>query len=128
MRVKNIVVTCDKELFIELLIKELINNSVSYVQIDNEFHFEDKIFRIFDKREYQKAVAAKLATEVVSLIDKEKTVYPDLENAVFVLDKEAQVNDENLSIEKPKVNKKYIKEQNRMYNQQLKNNFKNKRK
>lgn len=47
MMVKSIVVF-DFEQFQEALIKNLIVNNISYVQIDNEFHFLDKIYRIYD--------------------------------------------------------------------------------
>ena len=46
-RVKNILVT-DVETFQEKLVKELINNQISYVQIENEFHFLEHIYRIYD--------------------------------------------------------------------------------
>ena len=46
-RVKNILVF-DSEQFQEDLVKELIVNNISYVQIENEFHFLDKIYRIYD--------------------------------------------------------------------------------
>ena len=46
-RVKNILVS-DVEIFQEELVKELINNQISYVQIENEFHFLDYIYRIYD--------------------------------------------------------------------------------
>lgn len=47
MKVKNILVENRNE-FQELLIRELINNEISYVQIENEFHFLDKIYRFYD--------------------------------------------------------------------------------
>lgn len=46
-RVKNILVN-DVETFQEELVKELIKNQISYVQIENEFHFLDYIYRIYD--------------------------------------------------------------------------------
>ena len=46
-RVKNILVS-DVEIFQEELIQELIKNQISYVKIDNEFHFLDHIYRIYD--------------------------------------------------------------------------------
>lgn len=46
-RVRNIMVF-DSEQFQEDLVKELIVNNISYVQIENEFHFLDKIYRIYD--------------------------------------------------------------------------------
>ena len=46
-RVRNIIVS-DVEIFEEELIKELIKNEISYVQIENEFHFLDHIYRFYD--------------------------------------------------------------------------------
>lgn len=46
-RVINIVVN-DIDVFIECLIRELIRCDISYVQIDNEFHFLDHIYRFYD--------------------------------------------------------------------------------
>ena len=46
-RVRNILVS-DLETFKEFLIKSLIRNGIEYVNIDNEFHFMDKIYRFYD--------------------------------------------------------------------------------
>ena len=46
-KVKNVLVF-GLEQFQEDLIWELINNNISYVKIDNEFHFLDKIYRFFE--------------------------------------------------------------------------------
>lgn len=47
MRVRNIVIS-NKDMFEEALIRDLIKNDISYVQIEDEFHFNDKIYRFFD--------------------------------------------------------------------------------
>lgn len=122
MQVKNILVT-NKEVFIELLIKELINNCISYVQIDNEFHFEDKIYRFFDKKDYQRAVVAELVTETMHLIDIKDLANENLEMNPFIKSSENISVDSN-SFEKPRLNKKYLKEQNRQYKRQMRNNRK----
>ena len=46
-RVKNVLVF-NLEQFQEDLVRELINNDISYVRVGNEFHFLDKIYRFFD--------------------------------------------------------------------------------
>lgn len=125
MQVKNIVITGDKKYFIEILIKELIDNCISYVQIDNEFHFEDKIIRIYDKKDYQEAVASTLATDIISLIniniEKNQQQYKP-ENSLVSLDEGKYFTS---SVNKPNGNKRLIKEQNRLANRKIKNNFRN---
>lgn len=124
MKVKNILVT-NKEVFIELLIKELINNSISYVQIDNEFHFEDKIYRFYDANDYQNAKAANVTIEVLNLMDIKDLASHNLEESLTTIEKDDYQENELFP---PKINKKYIKQQNRQYNSQIKNSFRNKRK
>lgn len=126
MQVKNILVT-NKDIFIEFLIKELINNRISYVQIDNEFHFEDKIYRFFDKKDYQREVAAKLVTETMHLIDIKDLGSKDSESGPFIKINENSKLDYTPN-EKLRLNKNYLKEQNRQYQIQMRNNFRNKRK
>lgn len=125
MRVKNILVT-NKSLFIELLIKELINSQVSYVQIENEFHFEDKIFRFFDKKEYQEAIAKNLAAEITDMINIED--YQANDSATLgITNVEDYKNPEDFEIpQHPQQNKKIIKKDNKYYNQQIKRNSRRK--
>lgn len=46
-RVRNYVVT-DREKFCDAMARALCQMQVSYVQIDNEFHFNDKIYRFYN--------------------------------------------------------------------------------
>lgn len=125
MRVKNILVT-NKSLFIELLIKELINSQVSYVQIENEFHFEDKIFRFFDKKEYQEAIAKNLAAEITDMINIEDYQANDSDN-LGITNVEDYKNPKDFEIpQHPQQNKKIIKKDNKYYNQQIKRNSRRK--
>lgn len=64
-RVSNILVN-NLEEFKEQLIKDLISLGISYVQIDNEFHFLDRIYRFYDKVE----IKMLCATENVGVIDR----------------------------------------------------------
>ena len=47
MRVTNII-TSDKNKYQEVLAKALCLYQVPYVQVENEFHFSDKIYRIYN--------------------------------------------------------------------------------
>lgn len=46
-RVRNYFVI-DIDSFKEHLVRDLIRNNINYVQIENEFHFLDKVYRFFD--------------------------------------------------------------------------------
>lgn len=47
MQIKNYIVD-NRELFFDYLEKELCQNGISYVRIDNEIHFQNKIIRLYD--------------------------------------------------------------------------------
>ena len=49
-RVRNYIVD-DKSYFCDLLAKTLCRNNISFVQIENEFHFYDKILRFYNLEE-----------------------------------------------------------------------------
>lgn len=126
MQVKNMIITTDKDLFMELLEKELINNCISYVRIDNEFHFEDKIYRFYSPKDYQDVVAKNLAAEVINFMDITDLHGHDITENIFI---EEKPNVEGFkTTQNPTLNKQYIKEQNRLSNRQLRNNQRNYRK
>lgn len=50
-RVKNILVN-DVNCYTDLLARSLCQNGINYVQIENEFHFDDMIYRIYGFDEY----------------------------------------------------------------------------
>ena len=54
-RVRNILVS-DLDTFKEFLIKSLIRNGIEYVNIDNEFHFMDRIYRFYDVKLLSKLI------------------------------------------------------------------------
>lgn len=129
MRVRNIVVN-EKDDFLELLIRELIRDGISYVQIENEFHFLDHIYRFFSAEEIRS----------VKVSDNHRTDYRvfspiDLvfckkeENLVrmFLRTDETNICECNTSFSPltskenaPVKNKQLIKQQNRRVAQQLK--------
>lgn len=67
MRVSNIFVS-EKELFLDLLVRDLIKNGISYVQIENEFHFLDRIYRFFDVNDLTTIDKAKELAQAVSCL------------------------------------------------------------
>ena len=130
-RVRNILVS-DLDTFKEFLIKSLIRNGIKYVNIDNEFHFMDRIYRFYDVN-----LLSKLIDEGIVIFGKEEDMVRILsaESLMFARDKvdiekafigfepeveEVTFNKKGSSI--PKYNKSMIKRQNYMLNQKLKNN------
>ena len=122
MIVKNIVVS-DRDFFTENLIRDLIRHQISYVQIENEFHFLNYIFRFFDMHKDRQ--------QIMSLADNrnifdEIAVVPSLleikeqDSFLGVTMAEGRVVNDFPVKERNKPNmKKMIKIQNRRINQQL---------
>ena len=122
MIVKNIVVS-DRDFFTENLVRDLIRHQISYVQIENEFHFLNYIFRFFDMHKDRQ--------QIMSLADNrnifdEIAVVPSLleikeqDSFLGVTMAEGRVVNDFPVKERNKPNmKKMIKIQNRRINQQL---------
>ncbi len=125
MIVKNIIVS-DRDFFTENLVRDLIRYQISYVQIENEFHFFNYIFRFFDMNKDRQQIL-KLANKrnifdeitVVSSLLEIKEQDPFL--GVTVTERKV-VNDFPVKeYNKPNM-KKMLKIQNRRTNQQLRQN------
>ena len=122
MIVKNIVVS-DRDFFTENLVRDLIRHQISYVQIENEFHFLNYLFRTFDMHKDRQ--------QIMSLADNrnifdEIAVVPSLleikeqDSFLGVTMAEGRVVNDFPVKERNKPNmKKMIKIQNRRINQQL---------
>ena len=122
MIVKNIVVS-DRDFFTENLVRDLIRHQISYVQIENEFHFLNYIFRFFYMHKDRQ--------QIMSLADNrnifdEIAVVPSLleikeqDSFLGVTMAEGRVVNDFPVKERNKPNmKKMIKIQNRRINQQL---------
>ena len=134
-RVRKVLVS-DWERFRELLIRSLIKYNISYLQIDNEFHFFDRIFRF-----YEFDMANKLINDGVEFFGQEDDVLRmfvesdlifsknarDIENVFlspeeieYFEDKEETKLSGNKSV--PAFNKKKIKRDNYMLGQKIKRN------
>lgn len=122
MIVKNIVVS-DRDFFTENLVRDLIRHQISYVQIENEFHFLNYIFRFFDMNKDRQQIM-RLADNrnifdeiavVPSLLEiKEQDSFLGVTMAEGRVVNDFHVKERN----KPNM-KKMIKIQNRRINQQL---------
>ena len=133
--VRNYVVT-DREKFCDVMARTLCQMQVSYVQIDNEFHFNDKIYRFYNFGEVIEL------SEQVSFVclDREKVLSLSPCDLLFTRDKDdlARMLDplqdevvptlEGITFEdkrqKKKTNIKQLrKHDNKMVNQRLRNSF-----
>ena len=122
MIVKNIVVS-DRDFFTENLVRDLIQHQISYVQIENEFHFLNYIFRFYDMNKDRQQIMRLVDTRnifdeiavVPSLLEiKEKDPFLGVTVAEGRVVSDFPVKEHN----KPNM-KKMIKIQNRRINQQL---------
>lgn len=133
--VRNYVVT-DREKFCDAMARTLCKMQISYVQIDNEFHFNDKIYRFYSFGEVIEL------TEQVSFVclDREKVLTLSPSDLLFTREKDdlARMLDplqadvistpEEVTFEdkrqKTQVNVKQLrKHDNKMVNQRLRNSY-----
>ena len=130
MRVVNVAVS-NKEYFLEILVRDLISRGVSYVQIENEFHFLDYIYRFYDvKQDWNQIVQfsenQKLADSLSSVFDLFPLDNQDKNMGIMVVEDKNQVEDSynEQSFNKIfKTNmKRKIRHQNRVINQRLRQN------
>ena len=130
MRVVNVAVS-NKEYFLEILVRDLISRGVSYVQIENEFHFLDHIYRFYDvKQDWNQIVHflenQKLADSLSSVFGLFPLDNQDKNMGIMVVEEKNQVMDdygEQSSNNFFKTNmKRKIRHQNRVINQRLRQN------
>lgn len=112
MKVINILIS-DRGIFIEELIKELIDNNISYVQVDNEVHFLDKIYRFYEREDMLKN--KQLFDNLIDVIDSNtygKMINVDFSKAITT---DFQKLKHNYNYE----TKKTIKNQNRLIKRKI---------
>lgn len=124
MRVINIAVN-NKDYFIELLIRDLISEGISYVQIENEFHFLDHIYRFYDVKQDREQIkklsdAKNIFSEIALSLNFLDFDEPDRFLGVTVAEGRVY-NEFPVKPSRPNM-KKMIKQQNRMVNQRLRQN------
>lgn len=105
MKVKNILVN-EKDKYIDLVIKELIKYGISYLQIDNEIHFDDYIFRFYDIND--RILDNVMESEKISIYELNKNIeYIPRESTIYE------------KVNHPRINKKEIKKQNKIINKKI---------
>ena len=126
MKVKNILIN-EKNEFIELLIRELIEHEIGYIHIDNEIHFDNYIFRFYDikddKEEIKRIIDEDvLKIEIIKVNDlEEKNKLQKLSELPDILQtfkrEEGEIKE---NVHTPRLNKKLIKQYNKATNKRLK--------
>lgn len=122
-RVRNIVIH-HREEFEEQLILELIKNKISYVQIEHEFHFLDKIYRFYDVEEIKQSALLPNLNDIHFVSDFSSLDHQIFQYSLLEMEKSIEyvpvpINDgqHDNDLSTPKINKKKIKIQNRQVNQ-----------
>lgn len=132
-RVRNYVVS-NKEMFCDYLASSLCKMQVQYVQIENEFHFNDKIYRFYSFDE-----CLELQGQVVFVsMDKDKLISLSPQDLLFARDKDDLGRllspEQDLIKEVPEVrfedkrkvpfnSRKTIREDNKKVNQKIKSSY-----
>ena len=133
-RVRNYIVS-NKEMFCDYLARSLCKMQVEYVQVDNEFHFNDKIYRFYTFDE-----CLELQGSVVFVgIDKDKLISLCPQDLLFNRDTDSLERllhpEESMIMDVPEVKfddkkkisfqtKRSIREDNKKVNQKIKNSYK----
>ena len=132
-RVRNYVVS-NKELFCDFLASSLCKMQVEYVQIDNEFHFNDRIYRFYSFDE-----CLQLQGNVVFVgIDKDKLISLSPKDLLFNREVDSLERllhpEESMIMDVPEIrfddkkknnfpSRKSIRENNKKVNQKIKNSY-----
>ena len=132
-RVHNYVVS-NKELFCDFLASSLCKMQVEYVQIDNEFHFNDSIYRFYSFDE-----CLQLQGNVVFVgIDKDKLISLSPQDLLFNREVDSLERllhpEDSMIMDVPEIrfddkkknnfhSRKSIRENNKKVNQKIKNSY-----
>lgn len=112
-RVVNILID-NLEVFEEELISDLIKNEISYVQIGNEFHFLNHIYRFYDLEKISKLLLQESLVITDDIFSKKNAeCLKDIIDDTSFSENNRYLQDINLV---PKLNKNLIKRQNRIAN------------
>lgn len=119
MKVKNILVN-GKNVFLDILIRELIKYNISYVLIDNyEIHFDNYIIRLYDLSDILKNEV--VLPELIKLTNESELLplfIQPINNNIYDLFR-VESEKEIIKNDKPKYTKKLIKQQNRIYSNMI---------
>lgn len=126
MKVHNILIN-RKDEYIELLVRELIKYGINYLQIDNEIHFDNRIFRFYDIKDDIEEIKKIIIEEDLSdvrIINVDELEKLEEENKLQELPYQFQIfepkNDETKEkTPVPKLNKKLIKSYNKKINKRI---------
>lgn len=111
MIVKNILIN-NFDIYIDLLVRELINLGINYTLIENEIHFDNYIIRFYEIKDLMHFIES-------SVIDIKEYIKANinLKNSYLKLD--TSFKNETLADNKYKVNKRKIHNQNKLINKKI---------
>lgn len=126
MKVHNILIN-RKDEYIELLVRGLIKYGINYLQIDNEIHFDNRIFRFYDiKDDIEEIKKIKIDEDLsdVRIINVDELEKLEEENKLQELSYQFQIFEPKNEETKektpvPKLNKKLIKDYNKKINKRI---------
>ena len=120
MIVKNILIN-NFDIYIDLLVRELINLGINYTLIENEIHFDNYIIRFYEIKDSKEIVDLMNFRDFIesSCIDIKEYIKANinLKNSYLKLD--TSFKNETLADNKYKVNKRKIHDQNKLINKKI---------
>ena len=120
MIVKNILIN-NFDIYIDLLVRELINLGINYTLIENEIHFDNYIIRFYEIKDSKEIVDLMNFRDFIesSGIDIKEYIKANinLKNSYLKLD--TSFKNETLADNKYKVNKRKIHNQNKLINKKI---------
>lgn len=130
MQVKNYIVE-NRDLFFDYLEKELCQKGISYVRIENEIHYENKIIRLYDIELDKRMIISIMFNQIYIKQNYENELLikcidsglSNIENNGYYLKDVSEITTDNYLIKQKNYqafNKKIQKQQANIVNQKLK--------
>ena len=122
MNIKNIY-TNAKEKVIDFLLRYLSQHNISYVRVEDEVHFLDKIYRFYDSKDNSLEDTLEKIYKTLNELEVSKRL--NLDDALIEFTtREGRVNNKYQMLDYNSNKKKLLKMQNRRNNLKLKNSRK----
>ena len=112
-----------KEKVIDYLLRYLSQHNISYVRVENEVHFLDKIYRFYDSKDNSLEATIEKIYKTLNELEVSKRL--NLDDALIEFTtREGRVNNKYQMLDYNSNKKKLLKMQNRRNNLKLKNSRK----
>ena len=119
MNIKNIY-TNAKEEVIDFLLRYLSQHNISYVRVENEVHFLDKIYRFYDSKDNSLEDTLEKIYKTLNELEVSKRLSLD-DALIEFTTREGRVNNKYQMLDYNSNKKKLLKMQNRRNNLKIKN-------